>query len=244
MTLTRAEFNRAAQCFIRRQESAQFVNQFTARSTQGWHWLEHSVRVFSHLPAPWLKALCQTIQGIGYMFRTGSAFRRSRKPLVPGDEFAEDMQEDDQALLPSQTPPESLEPLPVHQHIVYSPTFQVPAFYFAIHDASASARPSGSIPVPTHARGGSPLPLEEIVETTLFHPQSGISVAPCNFPSISQGDHPVLGTPCWYFHPCETSAAVSELLGDTGEHGTTDDRLVHWMEAWFLVISSVVDLRM
>jgi ubiquitin-like-conjugating enzyme ATG10 len=62
---------------------------------------------------------------------------------------------------------------------------------------------------------------------------------------LTQGDHPVLGVPCWYLHPCETSNAVVDILKEKedgqwedGEQGWT-----RWLEAWFVVLSTAVDLR-
>ncbi|KAJ7283730.1 hypothetical protein C8J57DRAFT_1293396, partial [Mycena rebaudengoi] len=102
------------------------------------------------------------------------------------------------------------------QYIVYSATFQVPAFYFTLHDAS-----------------GSPLSLDDLVQTTLFHRFAfegtesttfALSLPASAFPLLSQGDHPTLGTPCWYFHP----------LGE--------QRLERWMETWFMVLGTVVSM--
>lgn len=64
-----------------------------------------------------------------------------------------------------------------------------------------------------------------------------------NFPLLSFSDHPSLGSQCWYLHPCETGRAVEEILAawsDAGSQGLT--RHVRWLEAWFLVLSCVVDL--
>jgi ubiquitin-like-conjugating enzyme ATG10 len=107
---------------------------------------------------------------------------------------------------------------------------------------------------PYFTSDGSPLPLRDIIGTSLFRPHMfpqcstashGISVPDSNFPLLSQGDHPVLGTPCWYFHPCETAVAVAELLEAAGDQGKylSDQGLLRWMEAWFLVLCSVVDIR-
>lgn len=91
------------------------------------------------------------------------------------------------------------------------------------------------------------------METSLFHfhvfPQyvdtasHGLSITDSNFPILSQGDHPVLGTPCWYLHPCETSAAVTELIkaADDGKEYESDSLLQHMM-LWFLVLCSVVNI--
>ena len=77
------------------------------------------------------------------------------------------------------------------------------------------------------------------VEKTTF----GLSEPGSAFPLLSQGDHPVLGTRCWYFHPCESSAAVDELVNEAISSGASeDDRLRCWMKMWFLVLGSVVTL--
>ena len=59
------------------------------------------------------------------------------------------------------------------------------------------------------------------------------------FSLLSQGDHPTLGTPCWYLHPCHTSEVVGEIMAevDAGERDA-----VRWLEAWFMVMSNMVDL--
>jgi ubiquitin-like-conjugating enzyme ATG10 len=61
-----------------------------------------------------------------------------------------------------------------------------------------------------------------------------------NFPLLSQGEHPTLGTPSWYFHPCETANAVQEILRASEERV---ERPLTWMEAWFSVLSTVVDMQ-
>ncbi|KAG2369884.1 hypothetical protein BDR07DRAFT_1387296 [Suillus spraguei] len=66
--------------------------------------------------------------------------------------------------------------------------------------------------------GGSPLQLTDILQTCLLR------------------EHPTLGTPCWYFHPCETANAVQEILNET------ERRSVSWMEAWFTVLSTAIDM--
>jgi len=71
----------------------------------------------------------------------------------------------------------------------------------------------------------------------------GLSEPGSAFPLLSQGDHPVLGTRCWYFHPCESSAAVDELVNEViNPDASEDDRLRCWMKMWFLVLGSVVNL--
>lgn len=102
--------------------------------------------------------------------------------------------------------------------------------------------------------GGSTLGLGDIVALRLLkehnRPESemnsyAITPVASPFPLLSQGDHPTLGTSCWYFHPCETSTAVQEILNEVGEiEWEAEEGLARWMEAWFSVLSSAVDLRM
>jgi len=61
-----------------------------------------------------------------------------------------------------------------------------------------------------------------------------------NFPLLSQGEHPTIGTPCWYFHPCETANAVQEIFQASEER---NGRALTWIEAWFSVLSTVVDMQ-
>lgn len=136
--------------------------------------------------------------------------------------------------------------------------------------------PTSSVPFPgvTDASdfsiGGTPIPLEAIYQSAFFQ-RSRPMIAPpettgipaifdrtqrdqsrlgggdnAQFPVLAQGDHPVLGTPCWVFHPCETSTAIREILDELVGDGWTGSEgdLVRWLETWFMVLSSVVDLRM
>ncbi|KAJ7700006.1 hypothetical protein B0H17DRAFT_1048224 [Mycena rosella] len=155
------------------------------------------------------------VPGFGYMARSVLHTRRAEMPI---DEDLDDAT----AIAPAET-------LTCLQYIVYSATFQVPAFYFTLHDAS-----------------GSPLVLDDLVQTTLFRrfafegtesTSFAVSLPTSAFPLLSQGDHPTLGTPCWYFHPCQSAAAVDEIMDELGEQ-----RLMRWMETWFMVIGTVVSM--
>ncbi|TRM67976.1 hypothetical protein BD626DRAFT_480410 [Schizophyllum amplum] len=127
--------------------------------------------------------------------------------------------------------------LSCHQYVVYSAGFQVPAFYFTIHDS-----------------GGSPLRIDDLVRTSLFRPaafetteRNSFAVTPSasTFPLLSQGDHPILGTPCWYLHPCETATALREIVSELQcDDGDSRERcLTRTLKAWFMVLSSIVDLQ-
>ncbi|KIL70131.1 hypothetical protein M378DRAFT_156187 [Amanita muscaria Koide BX008] len=117
------------------------------------------------------------------------------------------------------------------QYVVYSATFQVPTFYFTIHDSQ-----------------GAPLSLDELLSTSLFHrfgfkglekSGSALTLPTSSFPLLSQGDHPTLNTPCWYLHPCETAPAVEELLK---EKGKVRERVVNVIETWMLIVGNVIGL--
>ncbi|KDQ14612.1 hypothetical protein BOTBODRAFT_32364 [Botryobasidium botryosum FD-172 SS1] len=213
----------------------------------GWTWADHPM-------AP----------GYGHLHRTAFVKERvdpthpadSDSLLSTDDEWIVDMDDDPSAAPDTQS---NTPVLTVQQYIVYSPTFQVPALYFTIHDSS-----------------GSPLPLDRLLSTTLFQrpfpmtttatssaillppPDSSLSEpedAPAPFPLLSQGDHPILGTPCWYFHPCETSVAVKELMDarereqEQGRQPGSGEKLegealwLRWLKTWFAVLSTVVEMR-
>ncbi|KAJ7744520.1 hypothetical protein DFH07DRAFT_834606 [Mycena maculata] len=166
-----------------------------------WTWREHP-----------------SVSGFGYMARSVLHTRRAAE------------KETEQGLDDATAAP-AVETLTCLQYVVYSATFQVPAFYFTLHDAS-----------------GSPLALDDLVQTTLFHrfafegtqnTSFAVALPGSAFPLLSQGDHPTLGTPCWYFHPCQSAAAVDEIVAELGEQRVVGQR---WIEKWFMVLGSVVNM--
>ncbi|KAJ7276284.1 hypothetical protein B0H12DRAFT_1084534 [Mycena haematopus] len=168
-------------------------------SDRGWTWHNHP-------------------SGYGYMARSCQHTRRTGAVA--------DAMDGDGDEATATTPTETLT---CKQYVVYSATFQVPAFYFTLHDA-----------------GGSPLALDDLVRTTLFHrfafegtesTSFGVSLPGSAFPLLSQGDHPTLGTPCWHFHPCESATAVEEIMTELREQ-----RTVRWLETWFMVLEQVVHM--
>ena len=137
------------------------------------------------------------------------------------------------------------------QYIVYSPSFMVPAFYFNMWDQRMSNRCNSVIIAELDVEGVQ-LTLDQLLQAGAFRfdPSAkfdkttfGLSEPGSAFPLLSQGDHPVLGTRCWYFHPCESSAAVNELVNEAiSPDVSEDDRLRCWMKMWFLVLGSIVNL--
>ncbi|THV08636.1 hypothetical protein K435DRAFT_959174 [Dendrothele bispora CBS 962.96] len=176
---------------------------------KGWSWNEHS-----------------SVSGFGYMSR--DVTRLKRVPSIDDPDFCmSDTAEPDEATMNTSIEHEIFT---CRQYIVFSATFQVPCFYFNVYNS-----------------GGTPLSLDGMLETTLFRPyvvestdRTSFSIGQhrAPFPLLSQGDHPTLGTPCWYFHPCETEVAVGELMAEKSESNTSD-----LIETWICVLGSVVDLR-
>ncbi|KAG2077502.1 hypothetical protein BDR04DRAFT_1043604 [Suillus decipiens] len=174
----------------------------------GWSWKEHD-----------------TLPGFGYMHRIITLHWRRRASVEASLEIDDSLDVVDDGTTASHGSPDSLT---CHQYVVLSATFRVPAFYFSIHGSS-----------------GSPLQLTDIMQTSLLREDVcegtvattfAVSHPAMNFPLLSQGEHPTLGTPCWYFHPCETANAVQEILNES------ERRPVSWMEAWFTVLSTAVDM--
>lgn len=137
------------------------------------------------------------------------------------------------------------------QYITYSPSFMVPAFYFNVWDQRMS-HDYDSATVAEFDVEGVQLTLDQLLQTGIFRFDKsmkfdkttfGLSDPGSAFPLLSQGDHPVLGTRCWYFHPCESNGAVNELVNEViSPDASEDDRLRCWMKMWFLVLGSVVNL--
>ena len=96
------------------------------------------------------------------------------------------------------------------------------------------------------AADGKIMSLADIMSTSLFRPRAlpdpqhghGIDVPGSAFALLSQGDHPTLGIPCWYLHPCHTADIVGEILDEL----VTDkrQRSQRYLEAWFMVLSNMI----
>ncbi|CAA7259688.1 unnamed protein product [Cyclocybe aegerita] len=167
--------------------------------------------------------------GYGYLSRTTSHFRKA-SPEV--EDLASDVLdvENDPATAHSARPA-----LNVQEHILYSASFNVPAFYFNIHEPN-----------------GTPLPLVDLVRTTLFKispPEGSVTtdfaliLPSAPFPLLSQGDHPTLDTPCWYFHPCESATAVNEFMAEVEQPDWDEEtRLVRWLELWIMIVGGIINL--
>ncbi|KAI0254261.1 hypothetical protein BJV78DRAFT_1186621 [Lactifluus subvellereus] len=217
-TLTRPQFEHACKALIG-SHGHSTSSPLNATILKGWSWAEHP-----------------TVTGLGYMSRTALLQCRTRKrdsDLVEEDGLESGDTIDDPAVARDA----SSGFLTCGQSIVFSPTFQVPVFYFTVHDSY-----------------GAPLALEEIMNTSLLrsHVLSGTQVTSfalvqldALFPLLSQGDHPTLGTPSWFIHPCGTACAMGELIGEKNAGGmpeVVNDKLLDWLEMWFMVLGNIVEL--
>ncbi|KAG0709549.1 hypothetical protein DFH29DRAFT_884663 [Suillus ampliporus] len=178
----------------------------------GWSWKEH-----------------HTLPSFGYMHRSITLNWRQPASVDASLDIEDSLDVVDDSTAASHG---SRNSLTCQQYVVLSATFRVPAFYFSVHGSS-----------------GSPLQLADIMKTSLLREDVregtvattfAVSHPAMNFPLLSQGEHPTLGTPCWYFHPCETASAVQDILKESEESG---GRPLRYMEAWFTVLSTVVDMQ-
>lgn len=212
---------------------------------------EQTCKSFAHRHPHWLW-VDGPREGYGYLTRSKS-YTGSRKsvsdPLIVDSLIPEtDVIELEDPVTASRR----CEEVHVQQFIVFSASFSIPAFYFTVHDSSMRMiihRVTQSNPPPA----GSPLSLNELVQTAFFRAEvpADASMTPfalnptsSPFPILSQGDHPTLGTPCWYIHPCEAEKAVGEFMCEVGQSSWTEaERAVRWMELWLMVVASVVDAQ-
>ncbi|OAD78735.1 hypothetical protein PHYBLDRAFT_140793 [Phycomyces blakesleeanus NRRL 1555(-)] len=112
--------------------------------------------------------------------------------------------------------------LTMEHHVVYSATYCVPVLYFMGYHAD-----------------GVPLSFEEVYDWVVpkcYH--SNLRLAHTSVQgSLSQTDHPHLGMPAWFLHPCDTSSLMAtvgaEKLQPTGY-------LISWLSIMGPVLSCSV----
>ncbi|KAJ4466513.1 hypothetical protein J3R30DRAFT_3587106 [Lentinula aciculospora] len=210
--LTRLQFDRACKLFIQKYENS--PPSMATNALRGWLWNDHP-----------------SISGLGYLSRNTNYLSRDTGSSVYMDSD-DDYAEFDEAAAPIHINTESLMS---QQYVVYSATFQVPCFYLTMY----------------HSNGAS-LSINELLASTLFGPDIlreadttsfALTRRSTTFPLLSQGDHPTTGRPCWFLHPCETTAAVEELLKEVEMvENNEEEYLLRWLQVWFMVLGSVVNL--
>ena len=136
MTLTRSQFEAACQTFIAkysctREHVFEDVAEFATRTFYGWSWHQHHVRS-SHL-SQWLasESLSQLHSGLGYLSRTISLRPASQSDSLDATSpMSEVLHVEDEATVSSTT---GSDILTCQQYVIYSQTYQVPAFYFSVY---------------------------------------------------------------------------------------------------------------
>ncbi|KAJ3559834.1 hypothetical protein NM688_g97 [Phlebia brevispora] len=215
MTLTRAQFDAACKAFIQKIDHKALDNgsdTVLRRFPTGWSWREHN-----------------SYPGLGYLSR--SVTLPAQCPVEESDDVHEiqdvAVESMDEAALSVSV---SATPVTCQQYVVYSATFQVPAFYFSVHRSD-----------------GVGLSLEEIMSTPLFRPHvfpdtqtsHGVDVPGSAFALLSQGDHPTLDVPCWYLHPCHTAEVIDEILEEVKVNPSESSE--RYLEAWFMVVGNMIN---
>ncbi|KAI5124719.1 hypothetical protein M0805_005357 [Coniferiporia weirii] len=208
MAITRDDYERACRDFVDKHRGSD------DNVLGGWSWNEHPN--YSHL---------------GYLSRKITVYSAQNTSEGGTDTELGDVFEEDDAAA-AVTRREQNDILEAWQYIVYSASFQVPAFYFSVN-----------------TRSGTRLGLDGILGCSLFRRNAfadvkktsfALQAAGQNFPLLSQGEHPTLCTPCWFLHPCETGVALGELMEADGQITKPSARM---LELWLLLVGNVVDVR-
>jgi ubiquitin-like-conjugating enzyme ATG10 len=120
----------------------------------------------------------------------------------------EEEMEMDKANEDRQTVSESKVPLNFEFHIVFSQSYSVPTLYFRVSHAN-----------------GKQLKLEEVWEVVpKAHENATKSKMKWEF--VTQQEHPYLGRPFFYLHPCHTAEAMKTLRS---EAALTSSYLLSWL---------------
>lgn len=142
-----------------------------------------------------------------------------QKELVPSSEILTDR---DPADLGSGTRASRFRVL-VEYHVVYSPSYSVPVLYFNFWSEQGDSSPPSFVSS-----------IRSRVPTT--DPTVG-GLTPHAL--LSQGEHPILGTPFWFLHPCSTASFMSELLSSS----SSDHRNGQYLATWLSWSSPLASLR-
>ncbi|KAK4701059.1 ubiquitin-like-conjugating enzyme ATG10, partial [Phenoliferia sp. Uapishka_3] len=242
-TLKRSQFDIGAKAIAHAgiHQAAGEVNDLLPGRRVKWNWVEHS-----YMP------------NFGYLERQG-VFRSFDSPppaaaFTSGDDqdeqFASVEEEDPATLL---SPPQRNERCLVNFTICLSPTYRVPVLYFTAHTANGAPLSLASLLSSSifHHRSSHSNPTTYPFTTLLPPSSSSSSDEPIPPPFLSQGDHPTLGTPAWFLHPCETEGIVREVLeslvvkerGIKVEEGEKVGWEREWIKTWLMIVGAVVDLR-
>ncbi|XP_032421214.1 ubiquitin-like-conjugating enzyme ATG10 isoform X2 [Xiphophorus hellerii] len=104
-------------------------------------------------------------------------------------------------------------------HILFSCSYGAPVLYFRAFTLE-----------------GRSLALEEMWST--IHPNYRLCLQNCPLNAISQQEHPLLGQPFFFFHPCRTEEFMGPVLQAAPDQG----RPVNYVLSWLSVVGPVVGL--
>ena len=105
-------------------------------------------------------------------------------------------------------------------HIVYHTIYQTPVLYFR-----------GT------AVDGLPLPLEVVTHDAEFPGSNGRSTF------IAMEEHPVLGTPFAFLHPCETAAAMQLLQAHIPTDGSVlEAKVPRYLASWLSLVQPLTGI--
>ena len=120
----------------------------------------------------------------------------------------------------------------IEYHILYSTSYQVPVLYFKPSYYHGTIREYAWIIINAFIppSDGSPLSLDDIYEHIVpfdYHQQLKQHVyVPC----ISQADHPLINTPFWYIHPCETAKLMTIISPEVKDY----------VQSWLSLVGPVI----
>ncbi|KAH8553819.1 autophagocytosis associated protein [Umbelopsis sp. PMI_123] len=121
-------------------------------------------------------------------------YQTSKNHEQPTTEFEICEETPDTATLESHTTDINI--ITAEYHIVYSPTYCVPVLYFNAYYADGSSLTRSELEHHVFSK----VHVDALQNNSLI--QQG---------AISQHDHPLLGQPFFYVHPCDTSALMAQL---------------------------------
>ncbi|GHJ86944.1 hypothetical protein NliqN6_3346 [Naganishia liquefaciens] len=240
-------FELACRHFIatQRQCSEQKGDQDPLRRVQsGWTWRDHP-----------------TYPHQGYMYRRD--IKRSRRANAPSFSAAE-LEEEEQDAAAAQQPLDNYQPcltIIVEWIVVFSKTYRIPQLCFNAYDTDGNALSlreilsAGSIlACPTHP--------EQVHDDYLDLASTGNSEAAAPFPLLQRISHPyphignssAFEQTVWSIHPCHVQETVAEILEQSrgevvaaspqrDEETSNVSDEVRWLECWFMVTSTLMNLR-
>ena len=118
-------------------------------------------------------------------------------------------------------------------HVLWSSAFRVPVVHYSLAAADGSALAFAA-----------ELAHADRLAAAHGGPQTLDSTPTGAAAYITSGEHPVLGAPFWFLHPCRTAAAMDRLAALAAAHGTPADtwRRTHYLAAWLSWAAPMVGL--